>query len=149
MIKPHEFLWKKAKFPHSGIKIQSRHAMRKCEINPNDILEKLVLLVHCSKPGKKDNKKQFFYVSLPSDDVHCSWAKFFLRRHHPAPRTTPDECASVGSHYVHVIMLCLGVSLWMYNCTRRRKKCCNKAKKRSCCALDSHSGCFTVENVFM
>lgn len=130
MIKPHEFLlllrWKKTQREFCDIKIQPRHAMRKYEINPNDILEMCSLFSATTSfiVWVRKTIKTIFFSSflclIAARWCYCS-RTFLLQTAH---RTTPDKCASVGAHYVyvHVIMLCFNVSLSMYNCTRRERK---------------------------
>lgn len=51
---------------------------------------------------EKDNKKQFFLFPIADRAMLFIALKQILL--HSAHRTTPDQCASVGSHYVHAIM---------------------------------------------
>ena len=53
-----------------------------------------------------------------------------------AHRTTPDYCASVGAHYVHVHVImfqCLALNVQLH--PKERKKSRNIAEKCSGCAL--------------
>lgn len=139
MIKPHEISSssraenKREEKRISDIKIQPRHAMRKCEINPNDILEMWVLRCRSYCLGKKNNKNHFFYfffmshrraVMLLLSDTETTHFVFKI-----AHRTTPDNCASVGAHYVHVHVImfqCLALDVQLHPKGKKISQHCRK-----------------------